>query len=263
MNHTSARHAEPQAARVVVLGRRLRIAAMVIAAAVFAAAGVGVVMGVAAAGDPGVRMMVKQIKLDGREVEAAREAWAHQYGQDFSRMPNLPDVAAATPEQRAAAADLLARTEAATAAYVDPAKAEAAGYQSIQAALAGAEKELPQLPNWMQKIDAGTMPAWRPMLHVAVQHRDNTVLDPSNPPVLMYDYQGHNTWMLVGVMYVANGAFPGPPPTPGGPITRWHYHDKAPGSLMMHVFFAPDNDLAHAYALNMESMEGMEGMGSM
>ncbi len=35
-------------------------------------------------------------------------------------MPNLPDVAAATPEQRAAATDLLRRTEAGTAGVHDP-----------------------------------------------------------------------------------------------------------------------------------------------
>lgn len=250
----SANPAERQAARVVVLGRRLRIAAMVVAAAVFAAAGVGVAMGVAAAGDPGVRMMVKQIKLDGGQDAAARQAWAHQYGQDISQMPDLPDVAAATPEQRAAAEDLLTRTEAAAAAYADPANAEAAGY-NIQAALAQWEQEHPVVAKQLREVDAGTLPANTVMLHVQRDgHRYNTLLDPSDPQALMYAYEGHNTWKLVGVVYFANAAFPGPPPTPGGPITRWHYHDKILGILMMHVFFAPDNDLAHAYALHMGSM---------
>jgi len=41
-------------------------------------------------------------------------------------------------------------------------------------------------------------------------------------------------------------------PAPGGPITRWHYHDKSGGKgLMMHIFFVPGNDLAHAYATEM------------
>lgn len=248
MYHRSAHQAERQPARVVMLGRRLRIAAVVIAAAVFAAAGVGAVLEVAAAGDPGVRMMAIQIKQDGGQGAAARQAWARQYGQDVSQMPNLPDVAAAAPEQRAAAADLLTRTEAATAAYVDPAKAEAAGY-NIQAALARTEKEQPALASRMRQVDVGAIPVGMVMLHVRnVEHRNNTVLDPNAPQALMYAYQGHNTWKLAGAMYFANGAFPGPPPDPGGPITRWHYHDSAPGSLMMHVFFVSDGDLAHAYA---------------
>jgi hypothetical protein len=40
----------------------------------------------------------------------------------------------------------------------------------------------------------------------------------------------------------------------GGPITRWHYHDKSGGqALMMHIFFVPNNDLAHAYAADMKT----------
>jgi hypothetical protein len=71
----------------------------------------------------------------------------------------------------------------------------------------------------------------------------------------MYEYQGHNAWKLIGVMYTANESYPQAPPDPGGPITRWHYHDNGGGaSLMMHIFFVPGNDLAQAYALRMEPM---------
>src|SRR5947209_4337483 len=45
-------------------------------------------------------------------VDPARQAWAHTYGVDRATMANLADVAAASPEQRAAATDLLLRTEA-------------------------------------------------------------------------------------------------------------------------------------------------------
>ncbi|MDP9072962.1 MAG: hypothetical protein M3N98_02095, partial [Actinomycetota bacterium] len=33
-------------------------------------------------------------------VDPARQAWAHKYGLDRATMANLPDVAAATPQQR-------------------------------------------------------------------------------------------------------------------------------------------------------------------
>jgi len=245
--------AEQEVARVGMLGRRRRIVATVMGAVVLLAGNVTTTMGVAVTGNADVRMMVKQIKLDGgQDVAAARRAWANQYGQDVSQMPDLPDIAAATPEQRAAAVDLLARSRAATAAYVDPAKAEEAGYDNFQVALAVAEQQQPTLASRMQQIDVGALPPGTAMVHVGDKHRNNTVLDPAAPPALLYTYQGHNTWKLVGLMYFANGAFPLPPPDPGGPITRWHYHNEAPGSLMMHMYFVPDGDisdseLAHAY----------------
>lgn len=69
----------------------------------------------------------------------------------------------------------------------------------------------------------------------------------------MYGYQGDGNWVLMGVMDTANDAYPAAPPDPGGPITRWHYHDKSGGqALMMHLFFVPGNDLARAYAADMK-----------
>lgn len=172
-------------------------------------------------------------------------------------MPNLPEVAAASPQQQAAATDLLLRTEAATAPYADPAKATSAGYD-LQVSLARAQKKRPKLAALMQRIDAGTAPAGSPMpmLHVAgpkALRTDGKVLDTSAPETLMYGYQGHGNWALMGVMYTANDVYPAAPPDPGGPITRWHYHDMSGGqALMMHVFFVPGNDLAHAYAADMK-----------
>jgi len=69
------------------------------------------------------------------KVDPARQAWAHQYGLDRSTMPMLADVASASSDQQAAAADLLARTQAATAKYADLATAKAAGFD-LQADLA-------------------------------------------------------------------------------------------------------------------------------
>lgn len=188
----------------------------------------------------------------------ARQSWAHRYGVDRTTMPDLAPVSAATPGQQAAAMDLLVRTEQATARYADPNVAKAAGYD-LQASLARhQQKKGPGLIRRMQAIDAGTARAGAPMpmLHVPdpAARTDGKVLDPSAPETLMYGYQGHGTWTLVGVMYVANESFPQPPPDPGGPIMRWHYHPQNGGrGLMMHLFFVPGNDLAHAYAADMKS----------
>lgn len=182
-----------------------------------------------------------------------RKAWAQKYGQAVSQMPDLPDVASATPQQQAAAADLLARIEAGTAAFADVAAAKAAGYD-VDTALATAENRQPRLRQQMQAVDAGQPPKRMPMLHVVnkANLHDGKVLDPSAPEALTYEYAGHNTWKLVGAAFTAAEAYPGAPPDPGGPITRWHYPDKGAAQVLtMQVFFVPGNDLAHAYALHL------------
>ncbi len=249
--------------------RRWRLAATVVA--VVAIVGVGTGAGVAIANSgpsssvtapPAPPDPAAQPKAKGRGKHAAakkaadpaRAAWAHQYGVDRSTMANLADVGAASAEQKAAATDLLVRTEAATAQYADPAKAAAAGFD-LQASLAKAEKKKPKKAAALQRVDAGGAdPGRMPMLHVAnkANKADGKVLDPTAPETLMYEYQGAGKWTLVGVMYTANESFPQAPPDPGGPITRWHYHSKGGGDrLMMHIFFTPGNDLASAYAAEM------------
>lgn len=258
---------EPSAPRRV-LGKRTKIAAGVVAAALVATALVGVGMAVGSATSPSDSMAMDRTsaaahkagaakdkakgKGEAAKQRAAREAWARQYGQNRDTMPNLPDVGSATDAQRTAAMDLLTQTEADTAAYSDLNAAKAAGYD-LPAALAKAEAKNPKLKTVLAAIDSGKMPKRMPMLHVAnVNARTFAVLDPSHPQTLMYEYEGNGNWKLIGVMYTATKAFPKAPPDPGGPITRWHYHPKNGGAgLMMHIFFVPGNDLAHAYALTM------------
>ena len=248
-----------------------RGAAVVAAALVLVGAGSGVGMALAASGDsssmtstPPTTAASPIGKVAGKhkagrkqKIDPARQAWAQKYGLDRSTMPTLPDVSSASAEQQAAARDLLLKTEAATAQYADLAKAKAAGFD-LQAALAKKERKTPRLATALQRIDSGQQKpgAKMPMLHVAndANRADGKVLDPAAPETLMYSYQGHGNWMLVGVMYTANESYPQAPPDPGGPITRWHYHSKPGGQkLMMHIFFVPGNDLAHAYATEMAS----------
>jgi hypothetical protein len=188
-------------------------------------------------------------------VDAARQAWAHKCGVDRSTMPNLPDVSTASPARQAAAIALLTQTEAATKKYEDLATAKVAGFD-LTASLTSAERRKPRLTAALAKIDASGMPSdgRMPMLHVGNKpnRADGKVLDPSAPETLMYEYHGDGKWELIGVMYTANESYPAAPPDPGGPISRWHYHDQTGGQrLMMHIFFV--SDLAHAYAAEMDS----------
>ncbi|MFZ1161002.1 hypothetical protein [Mycobacterium sp.] len=237
-----------RATSLVTAGRRLRIVAVVIGTVVFMTAAVGCMMSPAPSGNPGVRATTKMWPF--KQDVGGDPEWMHKYGQDARTMPNLPDVAAATPEQRAAATDLMRRTEAGTAAFNDPDVAAAAGYGLIGQVARAAQN--PGLASAMQAI-ASRRPGM--MLHVANRNHPNTLLDPNLPEEMMYGYQPDGSFKLVGVMFLADNAYPGPPPTPGGPITRWHYHGMMPGShLGMHIFFGMDNDLAQAYAVNMGAM---------
>lgn len=263
------------------VGWRGRTFAVVVAALVLVGAGVGVGMAVSGpdsgsgpvgamsgsadgkqgAGKQGAGKQGHGDKHKGKDksgknaVDPARSAWSHKYGVDRSTMPILAPAGSATAQQQAAATDLLERTEAATAQYSDLAKAKAAGYD-LQADLARKEKGSPKAAARLRRVDAGgpASAATMPMLHVGNKalKEDGKVLDPNAPETLMYGYEGDGKWKLMGVMYIAAQAYPQAPPDPAGPITRWHYHDKSGArSLMMHLFFVPGNDLAHAFAAEM------------
>jgi hypothetical protein len=241
------------------VGRPWRIAAAAATAATLVAAGTG--LGLAFAGDDNAaadghsEMAMQSTSQHRGGGDESRVAWAQQYGKDRKAMPNLPDVASASDSQRAAATELLVRTEAATAKYSDSAVAKSAGFD-VSASLARAEQRHPKLAKLLALADSGSSPKRMPMLHVPnpANRHDGRVLDPDAPEALMYAYTGNGAWRLVGVMYTASESYPGAPPDPGGPITRWHYHSAHGAVLMMHLFFVPGNDLARAYALTMEDM---------
>jgi hypothetical protein len=105
----------------------------------------------------------------------------------------------ATPQQAAAAAQLLASTRAAITPYQDWHKAWAAGYRPGPENMAST--------HWMNQryVDAGY------------------VMDPQRPQGLVYANTKHGP-VLLGAMFQMKhlGQFG---PDPGGPLTAWHQHE--------------------------------------
>jgi hypothetical protein len=164
---------------------------------------------------------------------------------------NLPEVAAATDEQRAAAEALWKESMANAERWRDPEAAAAAGFRFKDDGAAGPGRKVRflHMPN----------PAWR---------ADGRVLDPAHPETLVWWNGPGDRLTLVGVLYTAAKGSHGP--TVGGPITRWHDHESCrdPGTgaklgrpvdgtcpdgqvyrrsgEMMHVWFT--DDLTTAFA---------------
>jgi hypothetical protein len=146
----------------------------------------------------------------------------HNHARDFDAL-----LAAATPEQRAAAAELVAATRAATAKYADYDDAHAAGYGLRVKPLVSKPTHFPN-PALM---------------------RDGHVLDPEAPETLMYWTAPDGRRVLVGAVYKTSRLETAP--TPGGALTAWHTHTSVDhkcypaldascpqdSGKMMHVFF--------------------------
>jgi hypothetical protein len=181
---------------------------------------------------------------------------------DHHDIPNLPDTASASAGQTKAATQLLDRTIAATAAYRDPAKAKAAGFD-VQAAWERKQSRLAR---------AGKEPKQdrRGLVHVPnkANRTDGRVLDATAPETLIYAHRADGSFVLVGVMYTAEKKAP---PTSYQPYVRWHTHEVCTGGgpgkarpvdgqcpagttlrttgAMTHVWFVDDDQLAEAYAI--------------
>jgi hypothetical protein len=166
-------------------------------------------------------------------------------------LPQYPAVALATQRERAAAERLLAELQATARRWRDPAAAAAAGFDTRRPRRRG---------------DLSVM--W---FHSENQryHSDRFYLDPRRPDTLIYADVPGRPLVLVGVMISLPRGMKGP--SPGGPITRWHWHrvcargverglkpladGSCPkgaalrnGSEMMHVWFT--GDLRSAYAIH-------------
>jgi hypothetical protein len=169
------------------------------------------------------------------------------------RLRQYPAVFLATGEQRAAAERLRRRFFASAQRWADPRAAAAAGFGVRRPRRTHDERRV----MWFHSENR----AW----HAA----RGSSIEPDRPDTLIYADLPGRPLKLVGVMISMPRGVRGP--TPGGPITRWHYHlvcvagDKrglAPrgdgtcptgstlhvGSEMMHIWFT--RDLRSAFAIH-------------
>ena len=160
------------------------------------------------------------------------------------RLDQYPTPSLATPEQRLAAQRLLADLRESSRRWRDPAAAARAGFNTRRP---------------YRKL-GDTRVMW---FHA--EHRrwsnDHVYLDPRRPEVIIYADVPGRPLVLVGVMFSMPRGKHGR--TPGGPITRWHWHQVCAkgskrgltpgpdgscprgahlrnGSEMMHVWFTFD-----------------------
>jgi hypothetical protein len=166
------------------------------------------------------------------------------------QLEQYPAPSVATAAQRAAAERFWAGLKQAARLWRDPRAAARAGYDTHLARRA---------PTKVGYLHAE---------HRRYSH-DGRYLDPRRPETLVYANVPGRKLVLIGVMFSMPRGLHGP--TPGGPITRWHYHrvcasgDKRgltpgangscpPGSTprwgseMMHVWFT--RDLRSAFAIH-------------
>jgi len=122
---------------------------------------------------------------------------------DPTKPIDLGGVEGVTPEQQAAAENLIAITLWRLPQWSDPAVAEAAGYQSIGDGFTGYE----HFVKWDSIND---------------QH----VLDPNHPESLVYRVAADGSRTLEAAMFmVPQGETLDTVPELGGPLTQWHVHE--------------------------------------
>ncbi|PZS26466.1 MAG: hypothetical protein DLM61_18270 [Pseudonocardiales bacterium] len=185
----------------------------------------------------------------------ASHGFAHSLAQ-------YPDMSLASASQRAAAQRIYDESVRTAARFKDPGTARAAGYK-VDPEKTG--------KNGRRKV----------ILHAGSKayKRDGKTLDTSKPETLVYANPPDGKLTLIGVLYRAPKGQPGP--TPGGPITRWHFHEpcfmngqkvrggkdgacpagavKRRTAEMMHVWFT--GDLRSAYAIHAPRKELRERYG--
>ncbi len=121
--------------------------------------------------------------------------------------PELPidfsGVDGVTPQQQAAAENLVSRTLLELPQFGDAAAAEAAGWSSIGDGFTGHE----HLINW-DLLD------------------DGRVLDPNHPESLVYDTSGGGRRLVSAMFMLEPGSSLDSVPELGGALTQWHIHDN-------------------------------------
>lgn len=169
----------------------------------------------------------------------------------IGHLHQYPEVALASPRQRAVARQLLDELRVTARRWSSPRAARAAGFDTRTVARARADRRAHYLHAEWRHERAGAR-----------------LLDVRRPKALIYANEPGRPLVLVGVMYSMRRDERGP--SPGGPITRWHAHAvcslrgkrgtkphadgscpggarRIQGSEMMHVWFT--SDLRSAFAV--------------
>jgi hypothetical protein len=174
------------------------------------------------------------------------------------------DPSTATPEQRAAADELLQDTMTGFWQWTDEQRVHDAGFRSIGDGITGTE----HLVNWN----------WI---------NDDTVLDPDHPESLVYNVDRDGKRTLAAAMYMAPAGTPDDEvPDVGGPITQWHIHNNlcyspaemVDGAPQRHVvgltrdgacrrggeFLSPHAPMLHVWVVEHECgpFSALEGVGA-
>ncbi len=144
---------------------------------------------------------------EGTEAAAGASAGAgaeHGGGKHANaEMSYFDSLRTATPEERAAADDLLVETKAGLWRWTDDQKTYDAGFRSINDGGTGTE----HLVNW----------EWI---------NDDVVLDPNKPESLVYRVEGDKKYLEAAMFMAPAGTPDDDLPDVGGPITQWHIHNN-------------------------------------
>jgi hypothetical protein len=168
------------------------------------------------------------------------------------RLDQYPTVALASRDERARANDLLNDLRTAALRWSDPRRAARSGYDTTRP----------------RRTPGNNAVMW---FHAESRRfsNDRRYLDPKRPEVIIYADAPGRPLVLVGVMFSMPRGKHGA--SPGGPITRWHWHQVCAkpgrrgltpgpdgvcgrgetlrnGSEMMHVWFT--RDLRSAFAIH-------------
>ena len=122
---------------------------------------------------------------------------------DPTKPIDLGGVDGVTPEQQAAAENLVAITLIRLPQWTDPAVAEASGFRSIGDGLTGVEHFVN--PAFME---------------------DDVILDPDRPESLVYDTTGGGRRLVAAMYMVARGTPLDAVPDVGGALMQWHTHEN-------------------------------------
>lgn len=158
----------------------------------------------AAGGDHGHDGAVAAEEVDHHDDAAHHESSAVATKPFKADEPiDLGGVDGVTPQQQAAAENLLAHTLLVLPKWSDPAVAEAAGFRSIGDGFTGTEHLVHH--------------TWR---------NDDVILDPSFPESLVYDTRNGQRKLVAAMYMVPPGTTLDEVPEIGGKLTQWHIHNN-------------------------------------